>query len=65
MTRKATTTTPDPELSTPLGNEPDKSKPLKKAPRSEEDNEQTIEKPIHEPLEVEHLEGRQESDRED
>ena len=60
MARKATTTTPDPELSTPLGNEPDQTKPSKKDPRRPEGEESA-----QEPLEIEHLEGRQESGRDD
>ncbi len=64
MTRKATTTTPDPELSTPLGNEPapeDTVRNRSNRPKKSDTDDQ----PVHEPLEVEHLEGRQESGREE
>ena len=67
MTRKATTTTPDPELSTPLGNEPNptpKSVPGKRSNPKEKPGEDRDKAP-HEELEVERLEGRQESGRED
>lgn len=60
MARKATTTTPDPELSTPLGNEPDPTKAPKKDPSCLDGEEA-----VQEPLEVERLEGRQESGRDD
>ena len=66
MTRKATTTTPDPELSTHLGNEP---QPAEERRRQTVPNQpaktDTEGKPVHEELEVELLEGRQESGRED
>jgi len=63
MTRKATTTTADPELSTPLGNEPAPKNGAKKNSSGSEKTD-TEDQPVHEPLEVELLEGRQESGRE-
>jgi hypothetical protein len=66
MTRRATTTTPDPELSTPLGNEPRPAE--ERGHRTVPDRAakpDTEGKPVHEELEVELLEGRQESGRED
>ena len=49
-----------PELSTPLGNEPDPTKAPKKDPSCLDGEEA-----VQEPLEVERLEGRQESGRDD